>query len=368
MSLRSFAGATALLLSAVPYAYAATDWTDADKQIPRYKHIFVIVEENKDANQILGSDSAPNFNAFAKNYGNATKFYGEAHPSEENYIALVGGDTFGIHDDDAWYCVPGKEDIHCKSSSKPDYVNHTVNKPHIGTQLQAAGLTWKGYYENLPEPGSLAITASDPESSNQKAAFYAAKHSGFVNFESAQKDPQRAEHLVGFDRLEADIKAGTLPNFALIVPNQCNDMHGMHGEGIPADCEGKNLGDLIKRGDTHLNDLVQKLRSIPAWNSPENVAIVVTFDEGSGKDSSGCCGVTPEAISNFGGGHIPTVVITNHGPQGIEDDTPHNHYSLLRTIEDAFGIHEHLEHAAETDKGVLPLVKLFGVSEHHATK
>jgi len=69
--------------------------------------------------------------------------------------------------------------------------------------------------------------------------------------------------------------------------------------------------------------------------------------------------VTPDAPSNFGGGHIPTIVITNHGFRRVADDTPYNHYSLLRTIEDAFGIQEHLGHAADSDKGVAPMVSLF---------
>ena len=73
-----------------------------------------------------------------------------------------------------------------------------------------------------------------------------------------------------------------------------------------------------------------------------------------------CCGVTPEALSNYGGGHIPTIVITNHGPRGLADDTPYNHYSLLRTLEDAFGIERHLGHAAETENGVRPMARLFG--------
>ena len=72
--------------------------------------------------------------------------------------------------------------------------------------------------------------------------------------------------------------------------------------------------------------------------------------------------MTPEAPSNYGGGHIPTLVITNHGPRGVADDTPYNHYSLLRTIEDAFGIDEHLGHAAETDKGVVSMTPLFAIS------
>jgi hypothetical protein len=174
-----------------------------------------------------------------------------------------------------------------------------------------------------------------------------------------QQDPRRAERIVGFDQLDADLKANKLPSFALIVPNQCNEMHGLSGLGVPADCAGLNTEGLIRRGDKVTGELVARLQATPAWRSRENVAIVITFDEGSGKTREGCCGVTPGAPSNFGGGHIPTVVITNHGPKGVEDDTPYNHYSLLRTFEDVFGIDEHLGHAAETDKGVVPMTKLF---------
>ena len=69
--------------------------------------------------------------------------------------------------------------------------------------------------------------------------------------------------------------------------------------------------------------------------------------------------MTPDAPSNFGGGHIPTIVITNHGPRGVTDATPYNHYSLLRTIEDAFGIRDYLGLAAATDQGVKPMLPLF---------
>jgi hypothetical protein len=96
-----------------------------------------------------------------------------------------------------------------------------------------------------------------------------------------------------------------------------------------------------------------------AWRSKANAAIVITFDEGSGRTREGCCAVTPDAPSNYGGGHIPTIVITNHGPRGLKDETPYNHYSLLRTIEDAFGISEHLAHAGDGDKGVVAMRPLF---------
>ena len=350
---------TALLLSG--FAAAAPASVARFEGVPHYDHVFVIVEENKDYGQILDPAAAPSISRLATTYGNAAQFFAEVHPSEANYVAILGGDTFGIQDDDAYYCTPGSTRPLCDKSGAPGYVDHTVHARHLGDQLLAARLTWKGYYEDLPEPGSLAVVASDPSFDNgtRKTALYASKHSGFMNFSDVQSDPRRAERIVGFDQLDRDLKSGQLPSFALIVPNQCNEMHGLHGVGVPADCDGDDKAALIRRGDAYAGDLVQRIQATQAWSGPGNVAIVITFDEGSGKTREGCCGVTPEAPSNFGGGHIPTIVITNHGPRGVRDETPYSHYSLLRTLEDAFRLPEHLGHAGDAKAGVQPMVKLF---------
>ena len=330
----------------------------AREGVPHYDHVFVILEENKDYDQIMSPATAPNIAGLAAKYGDAAQFWAEVHPSEANYVALIGGDTFGIHDDDAWYCAPASTREFCGGAMAPGYVDHTVRKPHLGDQLLAAGLSWKGYYEDLPAPGSGEIYTGNPR------GLYASKHSGFMNFESVQKDPRRAERIVGFDQLDKDLASNNLPTFALIVPNQCNEMHGLGaGPGVPADCVGANDHGLplIKRGDAFTGELVKKLQATKTWASKDNVAIIITFDEGSGKSVGGCCGITPGAPSNYGGGHIPTVVITNHGPRGVKDETPYSHYSLLRTLEDAFGVKGYLGHANDTAAGVQPMVKLFAV-------
>ncbi len=331
--------------------------------MPRYAHVFVIVEENKDYAQIADGVNAPNIARLARTYGSATSFYAEVHPSEANYVALVGGDTFGIHDDDPFYCRPRAYNAECSQANvDPAYANHTVDAPHLGTQLDAAGLSWRGYYEDIPAPGSLVPYATAPggEPDGALGALYASKHSGFLNFRSTQTDPRRAEHLVGFDRLDADLAAGSLPSFALVVPNQCNEMHGALGKSIPADCSFLDMSAVIRRGDAMVDTLVRKIQASAAWAAADNVAIVVTWDEDSGT-RAGCCGYEPASAANFGGGHIATVVITNHGPRGVADPTPYNHYSLLRTLEDAFGIHTYLGHADDTAKGVVPMVPLFRV-------
>ncbi len=357
-SLAAASLAAVVALSALPSVGRTAD-------LPRYAHVVIIVEENKDYAQIMDPQSAPEINRLAKTYGVATQFFAEVHPSEANYVAMLGGDTFGIHDDDAYYCKPGQADPFCTGSSAPGYVDHTVHAPHLGAQLEAKGLAWRGYYESIPAPGSPAVTASDPAFDNgtRKTALYASKHSGFMNFASVQADPRRADKIVGFDKLYADIAQDTLPSFALVVPNQCNEMHGLRGPGVPADCDGSaDLPGLIRRGDAHAGALVRKLIASRAWASAGNMAIVITFDEGAGKTREGCCGVTPGAASNFGGGHIPTIVITNHGPRGVADATPYSHYSLLRTLEDVFGVGPHLGHAADDAAGVVPMTRLFAIA------
>jgi phospholipase C len=338
------------------------------QSIPRYDHVFVILEENRSLDEIVGSPGTPEITRLAHTYGLATNFFGIRHPSEPNYVVLVGGDTFGIRDDDAFYCVAGKRDPGCGGSARPGYVDHTVAGDNLTLQLSKAGLTWKGYFESLPEPGSLTYHAPSPQApvSGQPDALYASKHNGFITFKNVQDDPARAEKIVGFDALEHDIAAGTLPNFAHIVPNQCNDMHGLGGHDVPPDCTDKK-GGLLTRADNLAGKIVGEIMRSKQWQGPGNNAIVITFDEGDKSEEKadapvGCCGTDPADREHPGGGHIPTIVITNHGPRGVQDPTPYNHYSLLRTIEDAFGIKDHLRHAADTDKGVVSMTPLFAVS------
>jgi len=355
--------------AAISFAFANLNAAAAPSPVPHYDHIFVIIEENKNYGQIIGAGSiAPHINGLAREYGLATEFYAEVHPSEGNYVAMLGGDTFGIHDDDAFYCKPKLHDVWCPKSGNSDYVDHTLSAPSLVDQLEAHGLTWKAYMESIPAPGSGAVRwpTLDQPVKGVPAEIYAVKHNGFMNFKRVQDDPRRAQKIVGFDALERDLASGELPNYAHIVPNQCNDMHGRdEGSDIPEDCKKSNQDDLIKRGDRAAGALVDKIMHSAVWNKAGNVAIVITFDE-NGKDErgagpQGCCGYDPNSRANFGGGRIPTIVITNHGAHGLNDATPYNHYSLLRTTETAFGITEHLANADNDAAGVLDMAPLFKV-------
>jgi phosphatidylinositol-3-phosphatase len=360
-----------ILLGCAAFAALALSASAATpaRAVPPYRHILVIVAENKGYELIIGAKTdAPNLNRLAQRYGLATRFFAEVHPSEGNYVAMLGGDTFGIHDDDAFYCTPGLRDRWCPKSEQAGYASHTLTAASLMDQLEARGLTWKGYMESLPAPGSLAVrwpTSTQPVA-GVPDQLYAAKHNGFVNFRSVQQDPARAAKIVDFKALYRDIADGQLPNYAQIVPNQCDDMHGRSsGRDVPEDCRSSNPAALIARGDRVIGDLVQRIMSSPVWRTPDNTAIVITFDENDKEERSGadqgCCGTQPGSAANFGGGRIPTIVITNHGPRGVLDDTPYNHYSLLRTTEAAFGIDHYLGRAADERDGVVAMAPLFAV-------
>lgn len=323
--------------------------TDDDQAIPKYDHIFVIIAENKAYTQVIGKNT-PNLTKFATTYGLAKNFYGEVHPSEANYIAMLGGSTFGIHDDDAFYCQVGSTDRFCQGAKKSGFANHTIRDRSLMDQLSEKGLTWKGYFEDLPNPGSKAVMAP-----NVVHALYAVKHNGFMNFKAVQDDPKLASKIVPLTQLAIDLQANTAPNYSHIVLNQCDEMHGLP--------ECPRTADLIKVGDQQIGKLVNQITQSKLWAAPDNNAIVITWDEDDNPliktETQGCCGTDPKSAANFGGGHIATIVITSHGVRGVVDETPYNHYSLLRTTEDAFGIHEYLNQAGNTAQGVKPMRSLF---------
>ncbi len=372
MTLRRFAILAATLFAACPATWVPAQGAGVRPAMPHYDHIFVIIGENKGFRQLMDHpELTPNLHRLAAKYGLATEFYGEVHSSEGNYIAMLGGNTFGIHDDDAFYCKAGTKDEFCEKSSRPGYVNHTVHARSLMDQLAAHHLTWKGYFEDLPAAGSLMPrwpTATYPVK-GLPYRLYAAKHNGFVNFADVNHAPYSflKQHFVNFHQLDADLASGNMPNYAHIIANLCHEMHGLGRDDVPFAPKGcreeTDQAAIIRRGDAEFGMLVNKITHSKVWHEKGNAAIVITFDEnnkGSRKSGrQGCCGYQPHSMANFGGGRIVTIVITNHGPRHFKDATPYNHYSLLRTTEAAFGIKTYLGHAADADKGVVTMAPLF---------
>jgi len=248
--------------------------------VPAFKHIFIVVLENKSYEQTLGSQQAPYLNGLAQQYGLATNYYAISHPSLPNYLALTGGSTFGI---------------------ASDCTNCPVSQPSVADQIEKAGKTWKAYMEDMPGP----CFAGD------SAPLYRQKHNPFFYYTNVRDDPARCNRIVPFAEFASDIKANTLPNFVWITPNMENDAH----DGTLAD------------SDAWLKQWIPQILASPAWR--DNGVLFLTFDEGKG--DAGCC-------QEAGGGRVVTVVLSPLGKPGHRSAVKYSHYSLLRTIEDAWGM------------------------------
>jgi phosphatidylinositol-3-phosphatase len=291
---------------------------------PRYQHVILIVMENSSYDDIIGASDAPHINALANTYGLATNYWAVAHPSEPNYVALIGGDTYGVADD-------------------ASYRQNARSAPNLATQLEQAGLTWKTYQQSLPSAGYAGTTypnASEP--------LYASKHNPFMNFLGAWPQSQQTETLakiVPDTQLEPDLaNPGTFPNFAFITPDLCHDMHG----------EPQCRDGLTRVGDDYVNQAVNAIMASGVWRTG-NTAIIITWDEAEGGVSLGAPGIAAS------GGQVPTLVITNHGPHSVRDNTPYNHYALLLSIEDVFGL-GCLRNSCPQMGGVTAMAPLFAVS------
>jgi hypothetical protein len=125
----------------------------------------------------------------------------------------VGGDYFGVQDDNQFYCTAAMAltDPYCGGTT----VNHTVSAQNLGDQLSAVGLTWKGYFQTLPPAPATYITSGPnangpytfkyPSNSN---ALYASKHNPFLNFTGTQG---AIGNMVPDTQLASDLASSSLP-------------------------------------------------------------------------------------------------------------------------------------------------------------
>ena len=259
-------------------ASAGPSVTDAAAVVPSFGHIYLIVMENREADAIVGNAQAPFINALIARYGLATNDHAVTHPSEPNYLALFAGSTFGIHDDGI----------------------HHLAASNLADQLAAHGRTWHVYAQDYPGHCSGVAASRGGVDLIGPADWYARKHNPAISFSDISGSPSRCgqiTHLAGF--------SPTAAKFELIVPNMVNDMH-----------DGS-----VAQGDAFLAAFVPRITGSRAFT---NSLLLITWDEGG---------------SNLGGGgRVATIVVSPDVQAGFRSTVSHTHYSLLRTIEDAWGL------------------------------
>jgi hypothetical protein len=262
-------------------------------------HIAVIVMENEEFGDIIGSHQTPFINALARRYALARSMYAITHPSLPNYLALTAGSTFGIDSD-------------CTDCRAPSATRS------LADELSGAHLSWKAYMEDLPRPCFRGASAGE----------YAKKHDPFMYYPGVAQNAAQCAHVVPLTELAHDERSHEVPRLAWITPNLCHDMH---------DCAPS-------QGDAFLTRLVPPLLAALGRRG----LLILTWDEGTTDDR--CCRLAA-------GGHIATILAGPLAAPGARLATPVDQYSILQAIEDLLRLRRLRGAACPCTPALAPLLR-----------
>ena len=302
-----------------------------------FERVVIVFLENTMRSSALAN---PYLNGLRKKGVFMTNAQGVTHPSQPNYIATIAGDTMGIADDsphymDWYYLKPSSEAAHDGPGSYR-FHEEGFSPPTIVDLLEAKNLSWKCYVEDLPPDADYKdklqfdLSKSPKENLDNVPADqfpYARKHVPFLSFPSIVSNPKRLARIVNADEFDADLKCETLPHrlphFSFYVPNLLHDGHNVSEEVFRPAANNIDLGPDTANLDNMAQFLQSFLGDDPLSKFPPETLIVLTFDE-----------AYPYPFE-YG---IYTLLLGDFLEAGTINTSPVNHYSLLRTIEDNFGL------------------------------
>jgi hypothetical protein len=299
---------------------AAADTLSWPSSLPVYDHIVIVVEENKDFEQILGERfAAPYIRKLAAEGATFTRMFGEEHFSQGNYFWLFSGSNHNVGFLDR---VPSK-------ANHPDY---PFTASSLGEQLIRKGLSFKGYAESLPAIGSTVEL--EPPGCEQDDCVYGRKHVPWISFANVPNGTTiDTSSNLRFADFPSDYAA--LPTVAFVIPNLNHDMHNFKPvQSIPA-------------GDAWLQ---QNLDGYYQWAKTHNSLLIVTFDE---NDDQGIyygltnfqIGPRPRYSPRFNRllrdiqNRVVTIFAGAHvKPGAYAEGKGITHVNILRTIEAMYGL------------------------------
>jgi hypothetical protein len=335
---------------------SAPSFATTHASLPPVRHVFIINLENEGFTQTFGAHSPATYlnHTLVPKGQLLDQYYGIAHNSLPNYIAQISGQ--GPNPQAQADCQVYTQFVGTGVGPAGQAVGHgcvfPASVPTVADQLRDHGLRWRGYMEDMgnsaTEPATCrhpVLNHPDDTQSARVGDEYAARHDPFVYFHSIIDSTACTTDVVPLSHLPYDLASSTrTPNLAYITPNLCDDGHD-------APCVDGRPGGLVS-ADAWLRVWVPKILGSPAFK--RNGMLVITFDEadatGTSADASSCCGEGPgpnsplSGITGLGGGRVGALVLSRWTVPGRVNATPYNHYSLLRTVEDLFGL-AHLGYA-----------------------
>jgi hypothetical protein len=255
------------------FLFVATAFGAAVAGVPSSRHVVVVIEENHGYNQVIGNHQMPYLNSLATQYGLATQYYANTHPSIGNYFMMTVGQII----------------------TNNDGYNGTVTADNLVRHLLNAGKTWKSYAEGLPYVGYLG----------GDTGLYIRHHNPFTYISDVRNSQVQKDNLVPFTHFATDLNNGNLPDISFVIPNRDDDAH----DGT------------LQQADTWLSNHIAPLLRNSQFQ--QDGILIVVFDEAQSSDQT------------HGGGHVATIVVGPRVRRGDRSSIFHQHQSLLRTVCDA---------------------------------
>jgi hypothetical protein len=284
--------------------------TQVGRAPAKYDHVIVVWFENKNYNEIVGNRAdAPYFNGLARSCGLATNFWANAHVSRRAYLATTGGEI-----------------------RPPIGVPVTVDNGSNATAPSIFGLTrsWKVYVESMVTNCQRRGTEADPYDHGHNAPIFYGAIADLCKTQDVPMGDTKSGALI------TDIRNGTLPAYAVVVPNECSSMHRL--------CGAKNIHGMIQHGDVWLKKWMQALTAGSDYRK-EKTAIIVAFDEG--KVLTKPSNLQEDCLATRGPTcRTPTIVVAPY-IKARKDGTFYTWYSLLKTTQEMLGLTPLLGHAAD---------------------
>jgi hypothetical protein len=331
-------------------------------KLPAIKHVFVIMLSDQPYAATFGPASPAPYlsHTLEKRGALLARYYAVAHEQLANGIALFSGQgpTPATSANCPVYADVSPGTVGDEGQVDGDGCVYPATAPTLAGQLEVKRLTWRAYVQGIDEsPGAgpacahPALGQPDPSASQPAWQQYATFRNPLVYFQGVVESPSCAKDDVGLSALSGDLSdSERTPNLSYIVPDRCHD-------ASPGPCPGDGPGGL-PAADGLLGQIVPKILASAAYE--HGGLLVITSDEapssGEFADSSSCCGQprfpnlppatgVAASLPPEGGGQVGALLLSPLIKPHTISQEPYNHYSLLRTIEDLFGL-EHLGYAA----------------------
>ena len=253
----------------------ATATVTVQPGVPLFGHVFLLLEENHSYSEVIGSSSMPYLNSLAQQYGLATQYFADTHPSIGNYFMLTTGQII----------------------TNDDYYTGTVSDDNFVRHFISAGITWKSYAEDLPSVGYIGGDTGN----------YMQHHNPFTYFTDVVNSSTELNNLVPFTQFATDLANNQLPQFSFIVPNIQDDAHN----------------GTLAQADSWLSTNIAPLIASSIFQ--QDGLLIIVFDESVDTDTA------------HGGGQVAMVMISPKMNKAYQSTTFYQHESTCELVLQALG-------------------------------